>query len=169
VAQKLFQNIFPNIVHHSHFTGPNRSRLIETNRQPCPPPPSDSGKKGVRAFFKMPMLSSPDSIPRDTKTGKTSARAPHGSRRLNLKITDKNHHSLPPEISNSSLALSFFPFQEIPLAHLSKILELSSPESKNRHDTKTGNIAPLRIPSPYPSAFCLLHPSSLTPHPSSLP
>jgi len=70
VAQTLFQNIFPSTHNHSYFPEPNRSRLIETDDKPMPPPPCGSRKKGVRAFFKPIVFSRPDSISRDNTTGK---------------------------------------------------------------------------------------------------
>jgi hypothetical protein len=88
VAQKVFQNIFPNITNHSYFTAPNRSRLIETGPKPCTPPSTGFGKKGVQALFKSLGLSRPDSIPRDTKTGKMSARVSQHAGSPNLKIAD---------------------------------------------------------------------------------
>jgi hypothetical protein len=70
VAQKLLQNNVPNTHDHSKFTGPNRSRLIETDAKPCTPPPNGSGKKRVRAFSKTSEFASPDSISHDAKKGK---------------------------------------------------------------------------------------------------
>src|SRR5205085_11102698 len=72
VAQKLSQNIFANSMNHSQFTVPNRSRLIETGSEPHTPPPSESGKTGVRALAKTSEFPSPAPIPHDTRTGKMS-------------------------------------------------------------------------------------------------
>jgi hypothetical protein len=135
VAQKLFQNIFVGTINHSQFADPNRSRLIETQTNAFTPPPSDSGKKGVRAFFKTPMFSSPDSIPHDTKSGKISALAPTAADASTAKSPTKTHHSSQSEIRTRQSSIDFSLFQKWQPPGFSKSSSFPAPNQKTTRQT----------------------------------